>query len=87
MTYLPSQFGFLPRPIFGLYGPIGKSVEPQASLPSKAVRPPFHSDEKGGEKILCNPPSNPAETPPAKPFRKKIWVLTYILSEHKRRKE
>jgi len=83
VAYLSLQFGFLPGLSFGFYSLKDKHLNSQASLPPRALRPPFYSDQKGGDKILCNPPHSQPKSSPDKPLRKKIRVLTYLLSEHK----
>ena len=57
-------------------------LAPHTSPGSSSVSGHLYFNDKGGEKILCNPPQTPPKSSPDEPSRKKIWVLTYILSEH-----
>lgn len=82
MSHLPKQFEFLARLFIDFNKSVDDSVVAPAPLPLKRDVGPFYFNQKGGEKILCNPPQNLPKYSPDKPLRKKIWVLTYLLSEH-----
>ncbi|MBA7679172.1 hypothetical protein ES703_87455 [subsurface metagenome] len=88
MTYQSRQLGSLSGSFFEAKASfmVGTSLvsprEPLASSLPPALTPLFYFNGKGGEKILCNPPQNLPKYSPDKPLRKKIRVLTYLLSEH-----
>jgi len=86
--FLPTKKYGLLLPLFRVFTRIGRTkVLTPAPLPLKRDVGPFYFNSKGGERILCNPPQTLPKYSPDKPLRKKIWVLGYLLSEHKRRKE
>ena len=82
MDYLPKQVGFLAELFIDFNKSVDDSVIALAPLSPKGTLGHFLFYSKGGEKILCNPPQNLPKCSPDKPLRKKIWVLTYLLSEH-----
>jgi len=82
MTYLPEKFGFLAGSFFEAFASIDTSSAAPGLIAPTSFEAAFYSDNKGGEKILCNPPQNLPKCSPDKLLRKKIKVLTYLLSEH-----
>ncbi len=83
MAYLSEKFAFFAGSFFEVFASIDTPLQPPASLLPQALRPPFYSDSKGGENILCNPPRSLPKYLPDEHSSKKIRVLSYILSEHR----
>ena len=86
VDYLTKEFGFLVGLFIDSFGLLNSPLSSPAPLSPKRALGHFLFYSKGGEKILCNPPQNLPKSSPEEPFRKKIRVQTYILSEHNYRR-